>query len=251
MNKIIILENVNSTNLYAHHFLKSNTNKKKSELDGTVVWAKSQSEGRGQMGNTWESEANKNLTFSLITFPAVIKPESQFMISKSVSLGIIDSLKKYAGNLTIKWPNDIYHNNKKLGGILIENSIKGNYINSSIIGIGLNINQNSYSDSLPNPTSLSRITQKEYDLNIILYNILEKIYNRLADLYAENYSIINLDYINLLFGYGKINTFKANKKIFKGIIKGVNKYGFLKVKHIDSMTTNEYAFKEIEFLFQK
>ena len=119
--------------------------KKKKLLKGTIVYTNYQSAGQGQSGNKWESEDGKNLLISIVLFPSFIKPADQFHISMTISLGICDFLKRYIPGCSIKWPNDIYVNNDKIAGILIENFILGNKIENTIAGIGLNINQDKFS----------------------------------------------------------------------------------------------------------
>src|SRR5665648_1178797 len=134
-SKLYFFENLPSTNTYAAKLLKKN-----KLPEGTVVYTNYQSAGRGQTGNIWESEDGKNLLVSIVLFPSFIIPACQFLISITLSLGICDFLKRYIPACAIKWPNDIYVNNDKIAGILIENSVMEGVIESSIAGIGLNIN---------------------------------------------------------------------------------------------------------------
>ena len=122
--------------------------------EGTVVLAKEQTSGRGQVNNTWESSYGDNLLMSIVLYPEFLHAGNQFLLSKFVSLAIVDFLSYYLENVTIKWPNDIYVGNKKIAGVLIENSLRGAFISSSVVGIGLNVNQTEFSSSIPNPTSL-------------------------------------------------------------------------------------------------
>ncbi len=138
-SEFLFFKTLPSTNTRAVYLLKN------QELaDGTIVYTHFQSAGRGQMENRWESEDGKNLLFSIITFPVMIIPNDQFLISMTISLGICDFLKRYTGFYSIKWPNDIYVGNDKIAGILIENSIMGEQIEHSIVGIGININPSSF-----------------------------------------------------------------------------------------------------------
>ena len=122
-----------------------------------VVWAEYQTAGRGCGTNQWESERGKNLTFSILIHPKDLPATQQFHISMAISLAICEALEQYIGDVSIKWPNDIYWRNGKIGGILIENTLKGSIIMESIIGVGLNVNQRIFKSNAPNPVSMWQI----------------------------------------------------------------------------------------------
>jgi BirA family biotin operon repressor/biotin-[acetyl-CoA-carboxylase] ligase len=157
-SNIIFHKNIASTNTCAALLLK-----KEKPPEGTIIYTNFQSAGKGQKGNKWVSEDGKNLLLSIILFPDMIRPEKQFCISMAISLGICDFLKGLIPVCKIKWPNDIYAGDDKIAGILIENSIIGSYIESTVAGIGLNINQVNFPAFLPNPVSLKLITGKDHD----------------------------------------------------------------------------------------
>jgi BirA family biotin operon repressor/biotin-[acetyl-CoA-carboxylase] ligase len=150
--KYIFRENLSSSNSYAAKLLKND-----KVQEGTIIYTNYQTEGRGQKGNTWESEDGKNLLISLILYPSMIKPSDQFIISKIISLGIGDFLRQHTDNVSVNWPNDIYVNNDKIAGILIEISIIRDEIENVIAGIGLNLNQKIFKSDSPNPVSLALI----------------------------------------------------------------------------------------------
>ena len=166
--KITRFKTLDSTNKYLQNLLEECV-----DIVDNVVVTEFQSSGRGQGKNVWESEAGKNLLFSVAVDMSYLKAENQFLLTQMVSVAMIDVLKKYLPeeSLFIKWPNDIYFNNKKIAGILIKNEIKGMMLGTSIIGVGLNVNQESFGENLPNPISLKMITGKDYDLEEILMNI--------------------------------------------------------------------------------
>ena len=145
---IIWLQNVDSTNEEAR--------RRFSECDNlSVLSAVSQTSGKGQRGNSWTSEPGANLTFSIILKDGYrIKAYDQFVLSEITALSVIDFLSFHGIDSSIKWPNDIYVDKKKICGILVENSLRGEFVSSSIIGIGLNINQRNFDVNLPNPTSM-------------------------------------------------------------------------------------------------
>lgn len=137
---------------------------------GTVIAARTQTSGRGQRGNSWEAEPNKNLTFSLLLKPRTIVASRQFELSQLVALSVVAVLReKLATDLIrVKWPNDIYYRDQKICGILIENSLHGANIDQSVVGIGVNVNQTVFESDAPNPVSMAAISGKTYDLDELL-----------------------------------------------------------------------------------
>ncbi|MFZ4400242.1 MAG: biotin--[acetyl-CoA-carboxylase] ligase [Bacteroidales bacterium] len=242
-DKIIKLTNVNSTNVFAVELLK-----KKDTFEGTIIWALKQTEGKGQKGNSWESEDGKNLTFTLILHPLSVEPSQQFMINKAVSLGIIDFLKTKIeeSQIKIKWPNDIYVNKSKIAGILIENEILGAYLQSTIVGIGLNVNQISFSEKILNPVSLQLITGKEMDIEIILTELLNKIESRILDLYNNEIELINYDYLNSLLYYNVYKNYLIKNIQIQAMIIGLSEFGQLILKTKEEKLI-KCDFKEIVF----
>jgi BirA family transcriptional regulator, biotin operon repressor / biotin---[acetyl-CoA-carboxylase] ligase len=243
--KYIHLESVNSTNDYAKKIADFNS---KNTIDKNLIIISSneQTSGRGQFSNRWESEKGMNLIFSILFYPPDFKIIDQFYISKAISLAVLDFTKKYSDQATIKWPNDIYLENKKLGGILIENSVMGDLITYSIAGIGLNINQIDFSNELPNPISLRQSTGQIFDLNECLKEFLDFFDYRMNHLFNSEKEIINHDYQNSLYLNGKIaEFFKGNVK-FKARIAGVLETGQLILEDLLG-NKNFYYFKEVEF----
>lgn len=239
--KRINLAEVNSTNTYLKGMILGFEN----EIEGLIVVAKNQTKGRGQQNNSWESETRKNLTFSLYLKPNLLV-QNQFIISKVISLGIIDFLKDLGlDNLKIKWPNDIYCGNRKIAGILIENTLKGNKIYNSVVGIGLNINQHEFNIG-NDPTSVIKELGVEQDLDRLLNQLLFFIEKRYISLKSGKEKIINANYLNFLYGINEILMFKIDNEILKGEIKGVNAIGKLQLKINQSV--REFDLKEIEFL---
>ncbi|MCM1076305.1 MAG: biotin--[acetyl-CoA-carboxylase] ligase [Bacteroides sp.] len=144
---------------------------------GTVVVAKKQTAGRGQRGNSWESAPGENITMSILLRPESIHPAHQFAISRAVSLGIVEVLRRYipGHDVRIKWPNDIYVDDSKICGILIENSITAMSIRHSIIGIGINVNQRHFVSDAPNPVSMWQLTGREFNLAELTEEFCETI----------------------------------------------------------------------------
>ena len=171
---IIRLEETESTNSYLKQLLRE-----KHLEEGSIVVADYQTGGRGQRGNSWISAKGKNLLFSLLIYPKNVFAKDQFIISRIASLAIKNTLDRFTHDICIKWPNDMYWKDKKIAGILIENDLKGNKIENTIIGIGLNLNQEIFPSELPNPVSLKQITgvtyNKESILNMLLHEFLFSI----------------------------------------------------------------------------
>lgn len=215
--------------------------------EGTIIYTDFQSAGKGQPGNTWESEEGKNLLFTVILYPGMIPPADQFLISMTVSLGICDFLKRYTGACRIKWPNDIYAGNDKISGILIENSIKGDIIESCVIGIGLNVNQQRFTGGAPNPVSMTMISGIQYDLKKCLSELADNLDKRYKSLIGGMYDEIRSEYIGSLYRLDEWHKFKTAAGILKGRIRSVGISGILQIEdHRNKM--HEFSFKEIEYL---
>lgn len=232
----------------------TSTNDKAKELiqndkisDFTVVLANEQTKGRGQRKNSWHVKAGKNLTFSIITKPIFLKANEQFYLSKAVSLGIITYLNTKKNKFEIKWPNDIYFNDKKICGILIENSLSGLIIKNSIIGIGININQISFPEFLRDAVSLSNTTNKKYNLDDELNLLLKSILSQFKILNARNFKLIDNLYHKFLYKKDLYSKYKDSSGIFAGKITGTLPEGQLIIETSDK-EIRTYNFKEVEFL---
>lgn len=239
---IIALNRTKSTNNYANGLLSEN-----EPSEGTVVLAYEQTAGRGQFSNFWESEPGMNLTFSIVVYPSFLEILRQFMLSKVVTIGVYSALNKYVDSLRIKWPNDIYAGNKKLGGILIENSIMSGLIKSSVIGIGINVNQTIFRSNAPNPVSLKTLTNQHYDCRAVLDEILHSIDHYYSLLKSGDEDRIDNEFIQALFRIHEKHWFRSENHDFEGEIIGVNEIGQLMIKE-NSGKIREFHFKEVEFL---
>ena len=239
---IIFMENLPSTNTYASQILRNNNSR-----EGTIIHTNYQSTGRGQAGNRWESEDGKNLLFSIILFPSMVIPANQFTISMTISLGICDFLERYIPVCSVKWPNDIYVNNDKIAGILIENTIMGGTLENSVVGIGLNVNQVKFMSDAPNPVSLKIITGTEYDPGKCLSQLASDLDKRYKQLISENYVLLRKDYTSKLFRLNEYAGFRDQNGLFSGRIVSVTENGRLQVE-LKSGSVKEYSFKEIEFI---
>ena len=241
--KLIKLDAIDSTN----EFLKGLSNKQEVQ-NFTVVTAESQLKGKGQMGAKWDSESGKNLIMSVLVADFLSDIEEVFNLNVVVSLTVIQVLESYAiPELSIKWPNDIMSANKKIGGILIENSIKGDGTITSVVGLGLNINQIQF-ENLPRASSLAVICNSNFDKEEILFKIMAKLEEMIL-LYKENAVSIWKDYSEKLFRTGIPTAFSdANGKNFMGIIIGVSSIGMLQIQLEDDRVC-EYNLKEVQMLY--
>lgn len=209
---------------------------------GDVLVCRTQTAGRGQRGNTWESEPGKNLTFSVFLRPAAIKASDAFLLSMAVSVGIVDALNRIVEpeRIAVKWPNDIYWNDMKLAGILIENSFQGQSIGHSIVGIGLNINQKKFVSDAPNPVSLANISGKKYDLDDTLKTVVEEIVKSVDNIGPG----LSERYHNMLWRGEGIHLWREpGGEPFEASIERVLPTGHLVLATSSGLQT--YAFKEV------
>lgn len=217
---------------------------------GTAVWCRTQSAGRGQRGNSWEAEPGKNLTFSALIRPHVDwHPARQFEISMLVAITVADFIDRYlqrAGideTVKIKWPNDIYYRNKKICGILIENSLSGQRIERSIAGIGINVNQEVFLSDAPNPVSMFQITGKELALAPMMDEIAMALEDNTRGYFdSPDFAALRRNYMNRLYrNDGKPHLFsEPDGTIVHASIVDVEPSGFLVLSN-----GKKYAFKEI------
>ena len=212
---------------------------------GAVIITDHQLSGKGQRGNRWVSEPGQNLTFSFVLVPDFLKPEQNFYLNMVTSLALTDLLLDLGDLFSIKWPNDLYFREKKVGGILIENTILSGKISSSVIGIGLNVNQTAF-PGLVNAISLKQIFTKSFDLNDILNTLLRCLDNRWRSLYRNQYENLKSDYLNRLFGYQKMLKFRVGDRNIKGFLVGIDPVGRLVVRMEGE--EKKFTFQEIKFL---
>jgi len=241
---IIKLNAIDSTNVY----LKALVSQKSLE-DYTIVVAKEQTHGRGQMGSSWHVEKGKNLTCSVFRQMKGHPIDDSFYISMITSLAIIKTLKGInIPKLHVKWPNDILSANFKICGILIENVIRQNKLYESIIGIGLNVNQQKF-EELPSASSLKTLTGKNYNHDEIVHLIVEQLKKYTKIVASGNHELIVNEYESNLFRKDKPSTFMDKKgKLFVGFIKGVNTFGKLKVL-LENDMLSEFELKEIKLMY--
>ncbi|WP_339920292.1 biotin--[acetyl-CoA-carboxylase] ligase [uncultured Flavobacterium sp.] len=241
--KLIKLDAIDSTN----EFLKGLSNKQ--ELDNfTVVITEKQTKGKGQMGSVWDSEGGKNLIVSVFIKDPLLKVDQIYNLNIAIAVAVVNVLESYnIPQLSIKWPNDIMSYNFKIGGILIENSLKSDGTISSVVGLGLNINQTNF-ENLPKASSLAVICKSQFDKELLLFDIIEKVKQNI-DLVKEHPEVLWLKYADKLFKKGIPMPFKNNSdKNFMGIIQGVSALGKLQVL-LEDDSVSEFGIKEIQMLY--
>lgn len=241
--KLIKLDAIDSTN----DFLKGLSNNQLVE-NFTVVTAEKQTQGKGQMGSVWVSEPSKNLIMSVLLKDFIEDINRIFDINIVVAVSVINVLKDFAiPELSIKWPNDIMSYNKKIAGILIENSIKSNGSIISIVGLGLNVNQTDF-EHLPKASSLAAISNATFDKEEILLKIVEELKNNTQS-WNQNNESLRFDYTNNLFKKGVPMPFlDGYQQNFMGIIQGVSPIGKLEIL-LENDLVSAFDIKEIQMLY--
>lgn len=229
--KIVHIDETDSTN----RWLKAH-----GEGDMVVV-ADYQTAGRGCGANTWESERGKNLLFSVLLHPVEIPVREQFRISMAVSVALCEMLTQYAGDFSIKWPNDIYWRDRKICGMLIENRVTGQLLAESIVGIGLNVNQREFHSDAPNPVSLSQIVGREVDCDSLLSDFLQRFEG------VSKRKLLRSDYESKLFRRGIQTEYADKTGVFQASLRGVKPDGRLLLRDGGGYD-RLYAFKEVQFV---
>ena len=233
---------IDSTNAYLQR------QQSESDIRNWVVSADEQTAGKGMGSNGWESEVGKNLTFSLAIDTGFLPAEKQFQLSKAVPLGILEVLDGILSpeKLSIKWPNDIFFENRKLAGILINSTIKGTMMDVSIIGIGLNVNQMQFQDWPTHPISLKMITGMDYDLQPLLEQIAENLLIKVGQLPSDPVAI-EREYLNRLFRYRTWAEYEVNGKVLRMFMTGIDPFGRLQLVD-EQQQPHQYEIKQIKFV---
>lgn len=220
--------------------------------EGDVIIAEQQTAGRGQRGHTWESAVGENLTFSLILEPRFLPVNEQFLLSEVLALGLVATLAEYGIEARIKWTNDIYVGDKKIVGMLVENSLGGGCLARTIAGIGLNVNQKEFDPSLPNPTSMSLIAGTVFDREQVLERLHRNIMSLYESLRRGEKEMLQSRYRSTMYRLGEKHPYTlADGTIFEGTIRGVRPSGELQIEHSSDGSLHEYLFKQVEFMIKK
>lgn len=219
---LIVLTSVDSTNNYLQALLENNPLE-----EGTVVISLEQTKGRGQRGNTWQSLPGDGLYASILFLPEQFSVENQYYLNKAIACGTAKYISsKVDDDVKIKWPNDILIGDRKVGGILIENSIRGNHLSSVIAGIGINLNQLDFDFNFgTNATSLRIISNKRYSPENEISELFKEIWTDYQRLLMKEFESVNEEYRILLYKNGEEAKFKADQEVFKGILLDVDDEG--------------------------
>lgn len=236
--KIVRLDITDSTNDYAKKLITSG----KFEHKGIVI-TNEQTRGRGQGENQWHSEGKKNLLLSVMLDTSFLDADKQFYLSKSAALATCDFISLYCENTSIKWPNDIYVNDEKIAGILIEHTVAGNKLMHSIAGFGININQTEFDPKIPNPTSLKLINEIKIELSDAFDIFTQLLFERFAELEQGNFNKIETDYLPKIYKLGESTTFKKANELFEATIIDVDPDGRLVL--VTNGQKQKYAHHEI------
>lgn len=241
---LIKVSAINSTNSFGREMFRENP-----AMPATCVVAENQLQGRGQRGTTWNAEPGQNLTFSIIYPKPGISPGQQFLLSAAVATAIVKALEQFQlPRLRVKWPNDIMSANRKLGGILIENVITEARVVASVIGIGLNVNQQVF-PGLPGAGSMRSVSQKEYNLDDVLQLLLDVLEKELGLLSDKRSEEIMEAYKSRLFRMEVPSTFELpDKTLLTGVITNVSPGGKLVVRCEEELL-REFDLKEVRLLF--
>lgn len=240
--RVIRVDETRSTNNYLRELLA-----KEVLPEGSLVIADFQTAGKGQVGNSWESEAGKNLMFSLLLYPDFLPANRQFLISQIASLSVKETLDAYVDGVTVKWPNDIYWKDRKICGMLIENDLSGRDLYCSVIGIGININQEVFRSNAPNPVSLLQITGKAYDREEVLSRFLDIFFRYYCLLLEEKEEEIRAAYMAALYRADGYHPYADKQGRFEACIYAIEPTGHL-ILQLPDGECRRYAFKEVSTL---
>lgn len=247
-NAIVRLLEVDSTNRYTRDEAPVLWDKCGNHRGFVVITAEHQTSGRGQRGNTWNSDTGKNLLFSILVRPGeTLEVKKQFLLSQAVAIALHDAMLCYEIDTQLKWPNDIYVGNRKLAGILLELDYAGAFVEQAIIGIGLNINQEYFPPMDRTPVSIKMLRERDIVLDDVLATVLDLFEHYYAELRFGNRDAIATEYRRLLLGIDERHTFIDKNGCFDGVIKGVENDGHLIIHRTDG-SLSRYAFKEVEQL---
>lgn len=239
---IVYLPTCHSTNDIASEKIQNG-----DAIDGTIVITDHQTSGRGQRGNHWEATEGQNITLSLIIKPAFLRPAEQFYLNMAISVALRNFFYHIGlADVSIKWPNDIYVNDKKIAGVLIESTISGNNLNHSVIGIGLNINQVLFTNQRATSLSLEKQAAK-MELEPLVEELCSFLEFSYLDLKAGKREEMKTNYQQYLFRFGVPSRFRDAGGDFSGVIAGTDEHGKLII--ISELIKKSYDIKEIEYLF--
>jgi BirA family biotin operon repressor/biotin-[acetyl-CoA-carboxylase] ligase len=239
---LIRLEETDSTSRYLTTLCELN-----DVEEFTIVLSHFQTAGRGQRTHSWESEGGKNLLFSLALYPSFLEVQNQFLLSQIISLSMKEGLEEFASGFSLKWPNDVYWGEKKVCGMLIENDLIGNHIRRSIVGVGVNINQEKFHSSVPNPVSLIQITGNRYDLLLVLESLVRRCIYYYGLLREGETNLVAQRYCQSLFRREGMYPYADKEGEFVAKFVRIEQGGML-VLEDQCGKQRKYTFGEVRFL---
>ncbi len=241
--QMVYIPQTDSTNNFVKNFAQLY-----AQSEFVVAYTDFQTSGRGQRGNSWESEQGKNLLFSLLCRPTFVKADRQFALSQAISLSIKEELDTIAEGFRIKWPNDIYWQERKIGGILIENELSGRNLDACIIGVGLNLNQYEFMSDAPNPVSLWQITGTDHDATTLLERIVTRFYKYYQQIKAGTTEEVESRYHDALLRIDGYYTYRDETGTFEARIHHIEPDGHLVLEDREGKL-RPYNFKEVVYVF--
>lgn len=239
--QMLELDTVDSTNNYLKRYHDSVARKV------TLVTAEYQTAGRGSASNTWESATGRNLLFSLLTYPRMVEAGQMFVLSEIISLAVCDALNEFVSGVSIKWPNDIYYQDSKMAGVLIENELEGKVVSNCIMGVGINVNQTKFESDAPNPISLAQILGHEVERRFVLEKVVEHFMHYYGWLESRRNVEIHDLYLNQLYRMSQQHEYQDATGRFRASIQNVEPTGHLVLVDTEG-ETRRYEFKEVRFI---
>ena len=239
--KIIRFDEIDSTNSFLHGYHEGD------DVETVVAVAEYQTAGRGQGTNHWESERGKNITMSVRVAPKGVKATEQYVLSMCMALAVKDALLEYSEGMTVKWPNDIYWNDRKISGTLIETTIAGKNVKTCIFGTGINVNQTVFRSDAPNPVSIKQIVGHEVDREELLKKVMRNLEKYLKIVYSGERKKIHDAYMNCLYRKEGVHKYRDNNGTFEASIERVEDSGHLVLRSTDGRE-RRYGFKEVAFV---
>jgi BirA family biotin operon repressor/biotin-[acetyl-CoA-carboxylase] ligase len=242
-NVVVDFPEIGSTNDYATEWLS-----KTRPAEGTVVTAGYQWAGRGQIGSTWAAEARQNLLMSVILYPSFLQARLQFRLNMALALATAEAADALTGLRTqVKWPNDIYLHNRKVAGLLLQNSLSGALLQWTVAGLGLNVNQRVFDAALPRAYSLALATGRNYELDDVLAAVCQAMERRYLQLRAGEAMLIERDYLSRLYRLGEDALYRRPEgPVFSGRIVGIDQQGKLRLLHAGG--EESFGLKEVQFV---
>lgn len=239
--RMIELGDVDSTNNFLRHFAAPGDRRM------MLVTAEFQTAGRGSDQNRWESARGENLLLSLRVMPQQLPANRMFAISEAAALAVADALNVFAPGFKVKWPNDVYHGDSKVCGMLIENDLQGRFVQRSTIGIGINVNQRTFLSDAPNPRSLAQITGHDVERRFVLEQFMEHFTRNMATINRGELDALHASYLENLYRKDEEHTYSDKDGTFRATLIDVEPTGHLILQDTDGQR-RRYEFKEVKYV---